>query len=367
MKLLVKRDKTYLVKCAGRMGYFSDAPNDFEQVSIIPHNEVMKIGSSSLEGKLIASQRDWRSSQQHLMQHSPNRLHALWSGNRSALVQGRDGELYKLKGVAWNPQKPSYGVERGFQCDLFGGISSEETFNEQVNSQYYNSRLINEGISPVIKYVGRWVYAAESVYALASISRVKGDTRMDELMYAIDTYLDKIGDNSVATKAGRMVRELYKDFGFIAGRLKQFMTWINLCWGQRLKATNANIGNIVVYRQDDVVRIGLVDFDAAATLESQGGALSLLRRLQQSEFKKIIQSAYDDATSIRFGPADNFDSLDWSFLDFDSPNKHYRDYFVDGFKEGYDCSHSLPIKDSIDGERVTELFKLLKAGLKERK
>ena len=107
MELLVKRDKTYLVPCEGRFEGDSDVPKNLRTPHIIPQREVMKLGSSSLEGKLFVTPNDSKWLDLHLSGESKERLLALWSGYRSALVRSDYGNLYKIKGVAWNPNKPA--------------------------------------------------------------------------------------------------------------------------------------------------------------------------------------------------------------------------------------------------------------------
>ena len=189
-------------------------------------------------------------------------------------------------------------------------------------------------MKPAMQYVGMWKYPAliKGRRPVVSICEIEGDTRLDELMFAIeasarshmrdgDTYWTFEG--SILAES---IQRVYYDVGHVVGRLKRLMDRSGQTWSCQGKRTNAHIGNVVVWRERDVLKAGLVDFDASMTPKEL--SKSEIRAIQEDEYRSIIQRV-PEPLSLR--PIGTLARESVSF-------PMWRQEFVRGFEKGYKSS-----------------------------
>ena len=375
MRLLVKRDRNSLVPCGGKAYLENGTPEIFSVPRHIPEEQVTSIENrSDLDDLLLAKSEDYKTINSHLNQtgifrqkgligrifgkNKPKIMNGIWSGYRSAIVQDpQTSKLFKLKGIALNVEKPK---QIKFDDGIFwiqGGQKKKNVGYERVMSGKFNQVLRDNGITPAMEYKGMWEYPnlVKGTRPVASIYEVQGDTRLDELMLLLDSLaFDRMQESDThftrnGEKFNVIVEYFYHDIGYKVGRMKRLMDKSGQTWSCDSERTNAHTGNIVLWRDANKLKIGLVDFDASMDLDEI--SKSEMEALQKKEYEDIIQSAIC-VTSLRQinGRLNREGSY---YIDF-------RDKFSHGFSEGY-TSTSNTYSSEMDISFLDELFALLRS------
>lgn len=367
MELLVKRDTNVLSAVQGRAEIDGDVPEMLRQPRIIMPSEVLRQGGNLLEDRLIVDGKDSVKMARYLSRKPKNSvLYGLWSGYRSAIVRAPDGLLYRFKGVSWNIDNPSGEIDWDKSYNVFGGQNKYSAVFEKQMCDEFNRVLANEGIDSVMECVGYWHYkkTVEKEKLSASVIRVKGDTRLDELMWAFDRCIDadSLVGGRVSTALASLTARFYYDVGFIVGQLKMLMTRNNQTWGAHKERTNAGIFNVVLYWDKDRIKVGLVDFDASCNKKDFG--LAKLHRLMETEYDAICRNiSWFGVASIRTSPADSHLKLNNTRNCYNNSfvQHFYRTPFANGFKNGYACKRlTCRVRDGIPVERFYEIANLLR-------
>jgi hypothetical protein len=381
MRLLVKRDRNYLVKAKGKAEIDSDVPGALSKVRVVDpslvHSQETRKSDDDL---LISKEADYKDIHEHFLKASnitipPDALPGIWSGYRSVLVRDNESDrLFRLKGVSLDIYKPLIR-DFGDEYDVFGGQPKFAAEFEKNMSDKFNKVLAKEGIQPVMKCKGYWNYPRKikgSAYA-GSVVEVEGDTRLDELMlvlerlfsYRINANNGKFDENGARQIAvnkdgayvGNRISQLYQDIGFIVGGLKKLMDKNNQTWSADGNRSNAHIGNIVLYNGSEDVKTNFVDFDASC--DRDDFSKSKIRELQKREYDTILRSAYNSPISPRDIQA-RFLSSKYTGL-----FQAFRDSFVNGFMQGYEKRIGLfspPVTNTLPFERFLEIFDILRSG-----
>ncbi len=272
--LLVRRDIVYLQRAEGEVKLPKMAPEKLKHPFLVaPTDSVRADSVSSLENEVAYGD-----------------LFGVWSGYRSVLILGSD-KMYKLKGVAFDPLKIQTR-DHGDYWDVLGAQFTQSAQFEQRMSHRFNKVLKDEGLESAVECLGYWHFPAKvkGKKLSASIMEVKGDTRLDELVYAQKVLMSKTFPNFKLEQQARYFEEtaqLYFDIGFIVGRLKKLMDRSGQTWGASKIVTNANCGNIVLYDDGNNVKVNFVDFDASCGAEEF--SKSEIRDLQKWEYGYLCQ------------------------------------------------------------------------------
>lgn len=284
-----------------------------------------------------------------------------------------NGKLYKLKGISLDPKKPVCVPlsEDGWDFKIEGGQEGYRVEFEKRMLDKYNRILESEGIEPAMKFKGIWKYPvlAKTTRPVGSIFEVKGDTRLDELLLVMEAltvpkfYLGKknrgIVDIGKLTQDGERYLNyscnLFRDIGCATGRLKRLMDKGWQTWSADSENTNSHTGNIVLYNQDDKLKVGFVDFDASC--DSSDFSKSKLRAIQKKEFD-IIQGSMMSPSVISWRMMDGKIRLQMA----DKGTIVLRDlrhWLIRGFQEGYE-SGDKPYRNEVDLGLLQEVFALLR-------
>lgn len=287
---------------------------------------------------------------------------AVWSGRRSCVTRDtKTDQLFRLKGVNFGDSPKIYRT--GEFTEVWGGNSLEEAEFERDYSDSFNSVLRDNNIKPVMEHVGFYIFPygidasnilGEKNNVAASVIKVLGDSRLDELMYILETLYCNGELNGSKEEFERRIKRLYYDIGIITGRLKRLMDKNNQSWSDNAERSNAHIGNVVLYRDNEQIGFGLVDFDASSDLRDK--TKKELKRQQQVEYNHIIDSAFQGRISFR-QIGRNFNP---SFVIED-----FRKAFARGFKHGYAIKKG-GISNKIEVGRLEELVSMLPTIPEER-
>ncbi|MFH1290387.1 MAG: hypothetical protein ABIH92_03190, partial [Nanoarchaeota archaeon] len=305
----------------------------------------------------------------------------LWSGYRSALVRDPETkELYRLKGVALNPKEPEPMITTHngeVEVRIWGGQKRINAIYEARMIKRFNRTLESEGIEPIVEPVGMWKYSAlcKGHRPTASIFRVKGDTRLDELIHVIEGLAilkcdvlsksyreDKVWAWSLGnyTPEGKRfsncVRSLSSDIGFVVGRLKKLMDVSGQTWGINDYASNSHWGNIVLYRDGTNLKVNLVDFDMS--YGSDECTKSELQDMQKKEAYELITSFNENAISPR-----EMEGKPFSHVHYPIKFEELRHQLARGFAEGY-SSNGKNYSFYLDVGKLDEIFNLLREDTK---
>src|SRR3989344_8898534 len=346
-RLLVRRDPLYLVECSeGTVERIRDMPAFLSKspLSICP--ELFEIRSS--RGDLLKIKDD-----KIVTLECPNgTIPGVWSGRRSCLtIDSVTGNLYKLKGVAV-AEIPGYKkYEKDEPLYLEGGQFLRNAHNERIFSDRFNRILTDNGVEPTLENVGYYKspFRVRGHKIAKSIIRVKGDTRLDELMYALEAeaYFKTTYTRGHKVKFITQMSLFYKDVGYIVGQLKRLMDKNNQSWSDNPKRTNAHIGNVVLYKVDDKnIGIGLVDFDASC--DPRDMPRLALRQQQEYEYRNLLMSSIQPVASARAIGLFYYPELKFSVLRFN---------FGVGFMAGYEAEN--PVRNTIEAGRINELKELI--------
>ena len=294
MELLVERDITRLVYTNGRSFMESDAPEFLKRPMCIVPEDVDKLPyHSNYNDLLIPNNKggffiDCMLNSVH--EKKVGRLCGLWSGYRSAIVRDTNTKkIYKLKGVSLNPETPlPVSVGDGFR--IAGGQKYANAHYEMDMLSRFNKTLENEGINPVITPIGTWKYPnlCKDSRPTASIFEIKGDTRLDELVFTIEglmlrkmsiskkDYVSYKQEEDFFTgmptkywvEFEKTASRFFSQVGFAVGRLLNLMhksgqSWSSISPDEQHLSSNSHWGNVVLYRENYDIRVGLVDFDVS--------------------------------------------------------------------------------------------------------
>ncbi len=373
MTLLINRDKTFLEKCEGEAKVDKDVPAQLKQVHIVPQKLLLTpLRKFSIEDKLITTLAQKTKITKFLRLKSNEKIFALWAGYRSVIVECGNGELYKLKGVTVNLENPEiinelYIFDR--DPDIFGAQYKYSAKYEQQMSGEFNKALKKEGIEPVMEFKGYWNYKLKvnDKPISASVIKIKGDTRLDELMDTIEEILFQKIMLNTPNKSGQKILQkvvtLYQDLGFVVGRLKRLMNKNNQSWGPDAHRTNSHPGNVVLYADKDHLRLGFVDFDASCSRKVDKLNEQEIKRLQNDDYYSIRSYVHKKQCSSRQLASDKYDVLHWR--DNNSYNNFLRDTFCEGFKKGHDDEtfDQKQFDNKIPLEQLMEINTVLKSGV----
>ncbi|MGA2130034.1 MAG: hypothetical protein ABSG05_00240 [Candidatus Pacearchaeota archaeon] len=389
MELLVKRDPNTLSTTDGKV-IGDDLPKFLRTPRVVPQGQVENLnGRNPNDDLLIVDESDFKEIEEHFKSggqeveyqgvskpqkeikqkldsivrmvsqfpgmntYTPRFFPGLWSGYRSALVQDPETKKwYKLKGVSVDPENP---VAQDMGDGHFRIVGGQEGFSaqfEKLMSNKFNQVLQSVGIEPAMSVRGFWKYPVlvRNVRPTATITEIKGDTRLDELMIILDGlathkfYMgrktrDGKGNSAIEigefTKQGeeyiKTLGKFYYDIGFVVGRLKRLMDRNVQTWSSNFEQTNAHIGNIVLYNGSDKVKVGLVDFDASC--DTRDYSRSEIRDLQERERRNILESALHGPISPRQIQGKPFLGREHIMV------QETRKRFIDGFNTGYESSN----------------------------
>ena len=349
-RLLVRRDPLYLVGCLdGTVESIRDMPAFLAEGPLTICPELLGFRSSRDDLLKITDE-------QIVTLECPNgTIPGVWSGNRSCLtLDSVTGNLYKLKGVAVAviPGKQDY--EEDEPLYLEGGQFLRNAHNERIFSDRFNRVLADNGIEPTMEYVGYYKspFRVRRHKIATSVIRVKGDTRLDELMYALEleAYFQTTYTREVKAHFSLQLSQFYWDIGFVVGQIKKLMDKSRQSWSDNPKRTNAHIGNVVIYPVDkNNLGIGLVDFDASCDFRDK--SKEDLRQQQNEEYGSLLASSIDKVASARAIGLYYYPQLKFPALRFN---------FGIGFMAGYEERKFL--KRSIEAGRLRELKDLINFG-----
>lgn len=368
MKLLINRDPTYLQDTEGNAEVDDNVPNYLKKPKVVVRDWVNKVFNRNPKDDLIlTSEQDGFNMAALLLSGGSfgSSFPALWSGYRSVLMGTMNRDLYRLKGVSFNPEKLEFMDHENGDWEVFGGQPLFSARYEKQMSDKFNQVLVNEGITPVMTCKGFWHYdkKARGRKLAASVVKVEGDTRLDEMMFIIESYFAYRTD---AFKKGKAefnregynlftsVSDLYYKLGVSTGLLKKLMDKNNQTWSADNDRSNAHIGNIVLYNDKGTIKTGFVDFDASC--DTNDFSKSKINEMQKKEYGTIIKSANAGPISLRK-----------IMLEFMKDKKNYigftqlREKFIKGFEIGYarEIKTSIDLYPAVFGVDFTEFAKIV--------
>ncbi len=363
MNLLVKRNGIKLVRIEGRAFVDGDVPDFLRKVRFRFGDYENDFGVSLKD--ILFSERDWKTLLNYLDNRSFGNVYGLWSGRRSTLVHdSKTDRLFRLKGVALNPVEPLYIKYPNGLGRIEGGQEKYSAEFEDIMSSRFNRVLECKGIEPVMKVKGMWKYPvlAGRIRPVASIIEVRGDTRLDEFVYALGTVLstnfdkNSKSDYSRASLTLKMHKfcetstKLFNEIGYVVGGLKRLMDDSYQTWSSDNKnVNNAHWGNIVLYNGNDSLKVGLVDFDASC--DSGDFSRSKIKDIQRREYSKLLDSFFKDPQNSEQITA-YINHYSFSIL------QRWRVHLMDGFTKGYD-SGKRSYSNDVDLSKLEEICSYL--------
>ncbi len=243
----------------------------------------------------------------------------LQSGGRSALRFLPDGKLLRIK-----------GAEYCSQLELFEDVPHGSSIEFYVQREIKNYTLLRQcapeelfAYTPIGWYDYGTEYRGEKVQA--GLFLVKGDTRLDEILFLLAGAEGLIADAGLPDKRTSKFYRYFDEACFVLGRiagirLKQ-LDQTGIPWSRRTGNSNAHIGNMVVYDQNGETTIGIVDFDAA------GGFMKSTKRKKEvisTQYAKILQdinepvslsSATDSSIHNQFYPRKGYSAAAQGFVE----------------------------------------------------
>lgn len=348
-RLLVRRDPLYLAEnLNGTVEAIREMPAFLAESPLTIRPELFNIRSSRDDLLKIKDDKIVT------LECPPGTIPGVWSGYRSCLtLDHQTGNLYKLKGAAVAEIPLKIDDYHGTPY-LEGGQFLHGAHNEKIFSDRFNRVLADNGIEPAMEYVGLYksTFRVRRYKIATSIIRVKGDTRLDELMYALESeaYFQTTYTKGQKEKFALQLSNFYRDVGYIVGQLKRLMDKSKQTWSNNPEHTNAHIGNVVLYPVDeDKVGIGLVDFDASC--DRRDKSKRALRQQQDKEYHSLLFSALEKVASARAIGLFYYPELKFPFTRFN---------FVSGFMAGYEAKKF--VKHTIEAGRIDELKELINFG-----
>ncbi|MDO8555908.1 MAG: hypothetical protein Q7R96_01910 [Nanoarchaeota archaeon] len=254
-------------------------------------------------------------------EHNVESVSGLWSGRRSALVLDQqvnyasigeavkiESSLFRLKGIALRDRLRTSAFEDG-ALRVWGGEFLDNVRYEVDYQQRFNARLEQEGIAATIIPAAIYQFQRKTKGRQlgAAVMQVPGDTRLDELLYLIEstfTIWVNESERKTATKAqdkfGKDCLVLYEEIGKIVGGLKSVLESAGLSWSDNEHRSNAHIGNIVIYQgQNNFIDAALVDLDACAEREDLSpGELEYMHRRDMQFLADSVYVNYPYSNSM---------------------------------------------------------------------
>ncbi|MFH1332970.1 MAG: hypothetical protein ABIH53_01895 [archaeon] len=371
MELLIAREGLFL-KDGGGKSFAYDVPEFLRSPLCVRYTSSAR--NYGLDDFLVMDDFDITNLDRSLVFWESDGRTGLWSGYRSALVRDiSTRDLYRLKGVALNIHFPKPMTEKG-NVRIWGGQKKINAVYESRMLKRFNRTLEHAGIEPVAEPKGVWKYPnlCKGLRPVASIFKVKGDTRLDELVTVIEGLaINKCDVRKASVKINGEAYFIYKnmnsdgkqfleyasmllhDIGFVVGRLKNLMDVSGQTWGCNDGSTNAHWGNIVLYRDDNKLKVNLVDFDMS--YGSDECSESEMEDMCKKEMKDLQSSFAGGTISLRKISGKPFRSKYGSL-----PFKILRDSLSKGFYCGYLECNMQRISNELEISRLDEVFSLLR-------
>ncbi len=288
-------------------------------------------------------------SEQHSSIHYGNLGYAsigLWSGTRSTLVLA-DGDLYRLKGCAFDS-------EVKWKIPWGGQYLWNARFEHKMSEQFA-SILTQNGIEPVMEYAGMYhlPFKHKGRKLATSIIKVKGDTRLDEFMYALEMKIPRRTMNKllISKNLKEKLKGFYYICGDISGQLIKLMHHNGMSWSDNSKRMNSHLGNVVLYHHDENnLGIGMVDFDAACSQKEYHTQKKFEKQIL-AEIQRFDESL-TQISSMR--PIGKF------FSETTIPLMHLRTAVAQGFQNGYNRKKLFPTRNLIQKAMLDDIVMQLK-------
>ncbi len=398
MELLVKRDGVNLYPTEGKVELEDDVPDFLKVPRVVDKHSVNDLKQRSEDDDLlIDTPNDFEidmnnadfSWQNYLLfkerceslgipldpiPHIP----AFWSGYRSAITQDpTTGDWYRLKGISLDPQNP-FSVKMSDSEDekmwrIQGGQESYSARFEKRMSDRFNRVLREEGIDPVMEVKGFWKYPnlARRTKPYASVSKIAGDTRLDELLFVLESLYTKKMKGKTRNDGGiqfggctpngikflEVLAKFHYDVGFVIGRLKRLMDKNGQTWSSEYEQSNAHIGNIVLYNGSDKLKVGFVDFDASC--DTTELSRSQLKAIQDREYNLLLSNA-QNLVHISPRQINGKPFIDVKGILIPRTDNGNREFLVNGIVNGYH-SRKRSYTNEVDLGMLKGIISLLRA------
>lgn len=265
------------------------------------------------------------------------------SGVRSGLVFN-NGTMYKLKGCV--PTTEDYYGEP------YGGQVLSRVEQEIEATGELSRILAKQGLSSPYRALGyfRYPLTFKGEPLACSIMEARGDTRLDELMFSLESFVFLCYMVDGKPKFPRYTNELgglFYKLGQWAGYLKRTMDDNNMPWSMSSLnggRTNAHIGNYVIFPENGELLLGVVDLDDCHfPFDNQ--------ELRENEYHILTGNVLDPVIVSANTGLKLPDNL--------KPPLDYRYRFVEGFEQGYMNTDAVRI-------RPGEIEEALKAAKRAR-
>lgn len=257
-----------------------------ESTLLVPRK---RISFSPSEGKFVPISDDIPDFlKQPLVRDKSGTIPGLESGWRSGLLTV-EGQLYKAKGS--RPLPGRLGNEpKGTQTYSLAQYESDQVMRVR-------EMFIREDLTYPIEPVGYWVYDLKykDEPTAATLYRVQGDTRLDELIW----YLRRIPEGILTDDLREKVEGLFRYTGQVTGYLLKLLHNNRFSWDTEGddSASNAHAGNIVVFPDSKgSLRVGLIDFDNAQTFDPEDEEAEVKK--SQQEDLNVLQKWVKDSVVV---------------------------------------------------------------------
>lgn len=218
------------------------------------------------------------------------------SGWRSGLSY-EGGQLYKFKG-----------------CRPTGRIIDHEPEGSQTFSlaQYEADAVLkrreiylSEGLPYPLEPKGFWVYDGYKHNGepnAATLYQTSGDTRLDEILWWVEMDLPY---NYIPAESRKYLVEIFGQLGIRIGRILRLSHDNSLTWDAGEGASNAHLGNILLFPDGDQVAVAGVDFDNSLNfqngIDTDDGAEDLFK-IQKQDLTSLLSSVWDRRVVSRDNP-----------------------------------------------------------------
>lgn len=191
---------------------------------------------------------------QPMVREMKGSVRGIESGWRSGLIKVND-ELYKLKGCRPTGKTRKTGDPKGSQTLSLAQYEADRTLERR-------EVFLQEGFEYPIEPIGFWVYdhiLHEGEPNTATIYKVKGDTRLDELLW----WIEQLPFRYAPKESEERISQILGKSGLITGYMLKILHRNNFSWDADSKgAYNANSGNVLIFPDaKGKAQFGIVDFD----------------------------------------------------------------------------------------------------------
>lgn len=284
-----------------------------------------------------------------LMKNRTGKIEGVLSGVRSSIIWDYNGYDLRGKGDGLfldpvNPRRPHHDQPSGGQTLSYAN-------EELIANASINKILKEEGVGNVATPLCRFDFEGfefQGEPCSSSVFVVEGDTRFDELLFSVCEEIRKnqaVGKGLLNTAAYEL-KEGFRRIGVYTGSLMGKLYSRGFVWGTSFDSlglpisSNAHMGNLVLFQDEaGLMRVGLVDFDAAQVLSD----------FNPRERKKVVDFELESIMKA-FGLV----SQPWEEIaqGVAEPGfyREIADPFTEGFMRGMDSPSFAPIvfdKDSI--------------------